>query len=97
MRIITKEQTRGVMWVAFGLLLLYALIICLTDFGGINLFVAISIFFTVLVNTVRISDSERLPISILSNNKFLKGTFVFLTFFMLAHGVLLLWKIIFTG
>ena len=97
MRIITKEQTKGVMWGAFGLLFFYALIICLTDFGGISLFVAIGIFFTVLVNTVRISDPERLPISIFSNNKFLKGTFVFLIFFILAHGVLLLWKIIFTG
>ena len=97
MRLMTQEQTRGVMWVVFGLLLLYALIICLTDFGGINLFVAICIFFTVLVNAVRISDPERLPISILSHNKFLKGTFVFLTFFVLAHGVLLVWKIIFSG
>ena len=85
------------MWVTFGLLLLYALIICLTDFGGINLFVTIAIFFSVLVNAVRISDPDRFPISIFSKNKFLKGTFVFLVFFLLAHGALLLWKIIFTG
>ncbi len=85
------------MWGVFGLLFLYALIICLTDFGGIHLFVAISILFGGLVNTVRISDPECLPISIFSNNKFLKGTFVFLIFFLLAHGVLLFWKIIFTG
>ena len=97
MRIITKEQTKGVMWVAFGLLLLYALIVCLTDFGGINLFVTTGIFFSVLITTVRIADPECLPISIFPNNKFLQGTFVFLIVFMLAHGVFELWKVISTG
>ena len=97
MRIITKEQTKGAMWVTFGLLLLYALIICLTDFGGINLFFLTGLFFSILITTVRIADPERLPISILSNNKFLQGTLVFLIIFLLAHGVFELWKVISTG
>ena len=97
MRIITKEQTKGVMWVAFGLLLFYALIVCLTDFGGINLFVITSIFLSVLITTVRMADPECLPISILSNNKFWQGTFVFLILFLLAHGVFELWEVISTG
>lgn len=97
MRIITKEQTKGVMWVTFGLLLLYMFIVCLTDFGGINLFVIAGAFFSILITTVRIGDPECLPISILSNNKFWQGTFVFLILFMLAHGVFELWKVISTG
>ena len=97
MRIITKEQTKGVMWVAFGLLLLYALIVCLTDFGGINLFVITSVFSSLLITSVRIADPECVPISILPNNKFLRGTFVFLIVFMLAHGVFELWKVMSTG
>ena len=97
MRIITKEQTNGVMWVVFGLLLLHMLIVCLTDFGGITLFVTTSFFFSVLITSVRIADPECLPISILPNNKFLRGTFVFLIVFMLAHGVFELWKVMSTG
>jgi hypothetical protein len=97
MRIIAKEQTKGVMWVAFGLLLFYALIVCLTDFGGINLFAITGVFFSCLITTVRIADPECLPISILSNNKFWQGTFVFLIVFMLAHGVFVLWEVISTG
>ena len=97
MRIIAKKQTKGVMWGAFGLLLFYALIVCLTDFGGINLFAITGVFFSVLITSVRIADPECLPISILSNNKFLQGTFVFLIVFVLTHGVFELWKVISTG
>ena len=71
MGIITKEQTKGAMWVAFGLLLFHALIVCLTDFGGTGLFFIIT--FAVLIANVRTADPDRPPISILSNNKFFRG------------------------
>ena len=97
MRIVTREQTHGVMWVVFGLLLFHVLIVCLTDFGGADLFLFTAIFSSSLISIVRISDPERRPLSILSNNKFWQGILVFLYVFLLAHAVLLLWKVIFTG
>ena len=97
MRMVTQEQTKGVMWGVFGLLLFHVLITCLTDFGGIDLLLFTAIMSSALISIVRISDPERLPISILSNNKFLRGTFVFLIVFVIVHAVFLFWKIIFTG
>ena len=95
MRIVTQEQTKGVMWGVFGLLLFSALTICLTDFDEIFLFT--TVVFAALISNVRIADPGRRPLSILSNNKFLQGIFVFLIVFHLAHAALLLWKFIFTG
>ena len=93
--LVKKEQTQGVMWGVFVLLLLSALTICLTDFDEIFLFTAV--VFAALISNVRIADPGRRPLSILSNNKFLQGIFVFLIVFHIAHAVFLLWKFIFTG
>ena len=70
MRIVRQEQTQGVMWVVLGVLLLHALIVCLTDFDGADLFLFTAIVSSLLISIVRISDPDRGPLLILSNNKF---------------------------